>query len=98
MVVKATVPGCKPEDVTIDITGDTLTIKGETGAEQEIKRDDYLYQERRYGSFFRTVILPGGLKSDKAEATIEDGILPLSIPEAEEVKPKAISVKAKEKK
>jgi len=44
------------------------------------------------------VILPGGLKSDKAEATIEDGILTLSIPKAEEVKPKAISVKAKEKK
>ena len=98
VVVKATVPGCKPEDVSIDITGDTLTIKGETKAEQEIKREDYLYQERRYGSFSRTVILPGGLKSDKAEATIEDGILTLSIPKAEEVKPKAIRVKAKEQK
>ena len=98
VVVKANVPGCKPEDVSIDITGDTLTIKGETKAEQEIKREDYLYQERRYGSFSRTVILPGGLKSDKAEATIEDGILTLSIPKAEEVKPRAISVKAKEKK
>jgi HSP20 family protein len=98
VVVKAAVPGCKPEDVSIDITGDTLTIKGETKAEQEIKREDYLYQERRYGSFSRTVILPGGLKSDRAEATIEDGILTLSIPKAEEVKPRAISVKAKEKK
>jgi HSP20 family protein len=98
VVVKATVPGCKPEDVSIDISGDTLTIKGETKAEQETKREDYLYQERRYGSFSRSVILPGGLKSDRAEATIEDGILTLSIPKAEEVKPRAISVKAKEKK
>jgi HSP20 family protein len=97
VVVKATLPGVKPEDVTIDITGETLTIKGETKAEEEIKKKDYLYQERRYGSFSRSVVLPGGLKTDKAEATIEDGVLTLSIPKAEEAKPKAIKVKAKEK-
>lgn len=98
IVVKAAVPGLKPEDISIDITGDTLTIKGESKAEQEIEKEDYLYQERRYGAFSRTVILPGGLRSDKAEATIEDGILTLAIPKAEETKPKAISVKAKEAK
>jgi HSP20 family protein len=98
IVVKAALPGLKPEDISIDITGDVLTVKGETKAEQEIKREDYLYQERRYGAFSRTVILPGGLRSDKAEATMEDGVLALTIPKAEEAKPKAISVKAKEKK
>jgi len=98
VVVKAALPGVKPDDVNIDITGDTLTIKGESKAEQEVKREDYLYQERRYGAFSRTVILPIGLKSDKAEATMEDGVLTLTIPKAEEVKPKAIKVKAKEKK
>jgi HSP20 family protein len=97
VVVKATLPGVKSEDVSIDITGDTVTIKGETRAEQEIKKEDYLYQERRYGSFARSVVLPGGLKTDKAEATMEDGVLTLTIPKAEEVKPKAIKVKAKEK-
>ena len=97
-VVKATLPGLKPEDVRIDITGETVTIKGETKAEQEIKREDYLYQERRYGSFSRSVVLPGGLETDKAEAMMEDGVLTLTIPKAEEVKPKAIKVKAKEKK
>ncbi|MDH4068051.1 MAG: Hsp20/alpha crystallin family protein [Dehalococcoidia bacterium] len=56
-----------------------------------------MYQERRYGSFSRSVVLPGGLKTDKAEATIEDGVLTLTIPKAEEVKPKAIKVKAREK-
>ena len=75
-----------------------MTIKGESKAEQEVKREDYLYQERRYGAFSRSVILPSGLKSDKAEATMEDGVLTLTIPKAEEVKPKAIKVKAKEKK
>jgi HSP20 family protein len=91
-------PGLKPEDVSIDITGETLTIKGESKAEQEIKKEDYLYQERRYGAYSRSVVLPSGLKTDKAEATMEDGILTLTIPKVEEVKPKKISVKAKEKK
>jgi HSP20 family protein len=97
MVMKAALPGLKPEDVNIDITGETLTIKGEGKAEQEVKRKDYLYQGRRYGAFSRSVVLPSGLKPDKAEATMEDGILTLTIPKAEEVKPKAIKVKAKEK-
>ena len=98
IVVKAALPGVKPEDISVDITGETLTVKGESKAEQEAKREDYLYQERRYGSFSRSVVLPNGLKSDKAEATMEDGVLTLTIPKAEEVKPKKISVKAKEKK
>ena len=98
IVGKAALPGLKPEDVNIDITGETLTIKGESKAEKEVKKEDYLYQERRYGTFYRSVVLPSGLKSDKAEATMEDGILTLTIPKAEEVKPKAIKVKVKERK
>ncbi len=98
VVVKAALPGLKPEDVSIDITGETLTIKGESKTKQEVKEEDYLYQERRYGAFSRSVVLPSGLKPDKAEATMEDGVLTLTIPKAEEVKPKAIKVKAKEKK
>jgi HSP20 family protein len=97
-VVKAALPGLMPEDVSINITGETLAIKGESKAEQEIKKEDYLYKERRYGAFSRSVVLPSGLKTDKAEATMEDGILTLTIPKVEEVKPKKVSVKAKEKK
>jgi len=98
VVVKAALPGLKPEDVSIDITGETLTIKGETKAEQEIEKEDYLYQERHYGAFSRSVVLPSGFKPDNAEATMEDGVLTLTIPKAEEVKPKTIKVKAKEEK
>jgi HSP20 family protein len=98
IVVKAALPGVKPEDVSIDITGETLTVKGQSKADQEVKREDYLYQERRYGAFSRSAVLPGGLKTDKAEATMDDGVLTLTIPKAEEVKPKAIKVKPKEKK
>jgi HSP20 family protein len=98
VVVKAALPGLKPEDVNIGITGETLTIRGESKAEQEIKKEDYLYQERSYGAFSRSVALPSGLKTDKSEAALADGILTITIPKAEEVKPKKISVKAKEKK
>lgn len=95
IVVKATIPGIDPEDVDITIAGDVLTIKAETKAEEESKDTDYFYRERRHGSATRTVSLPGDLQTDKAEASFENGILTLSIPKAEEVKPKQIKVKAK---
>ena len=95
VIVKAALPGIKPEEVDITITGDNLTIKGETKAEEKIKREDYLYQEHRYGASSRSVTLPSGLNTDKAEASFENGILTLTIPKSEEVKPKQIKVKAK---
>ncbi|MEA3253361.1 MAG: Hsp20/alpha crystallin family protein [Chloroflexota bacterium] len=98
VVVKVSAPGLKPEDISIDSTGDTLTIKGESKTEEEIKKEAYLYQERSYGSFCRSINLPNGLQSDKAEANLEDGVLTISIPKAEEVKPKEIKIKTKEKK
>ena len=76
-------------------SGDTLTIKGETKATEEVKREDYLCQEHRYGTFSRSVGLPSGLQSDKAEATFENGVLTLTIPRAEDVKPKTIKIKTK---
>jgi HSP20 family protein len=97
VVVKATIPGVKPEEVDVSITDNTLTIKGETKAEEKIERKDYLYQEHRYGAFCRSVTLPNGLKTDKAEANFENGVLTLTIPKAEEAKPKQIKVKAKAK-
>ena len=95
LVVKASLPGVKPDEVDITITGDTLTVKGETKASEEVKRDDYIYREHRYGAFSRTVALPEDLHTDKAEATFEDGILTLTIPRAEEARPKTIKVKTK---
>jgi HSP20 family protein len=95
LVVEAAISGVKPEDVEITITGDTLTISAESKAEEEVKKADYLYRERRYGSSTRTIMLPKSLKTDKAEATFEHGVLKLTIPKAEEAKPKQIKVKAK---
>ena len=95
VVVKAALPGIKPEEVDITITGDTLTIRGEQKEEQEVKEDDYFYKERRYGTFSRSVAMPVKVKSDKAEAVFENGVLTLTLPKAEEIKPKQIKVKPK---
>ena len=95
VVVKASVPGIKPEEVEVTITGDTLTIKGETRTEEEVKKDNYFRQEISYGAFHRSILLPSSLQTDKAEATFENGILTLTIPKAEETKPRQIKIKPK---
>jgi HSP20 family protein len=95
VVVKASLPGFKPEEVDISITGDTLTIKGEHKEEKETKEKDYIYKERRYGSFSRTITIPVAVKSDRADATFENGEIMLKLPKAEEAKPKQIKVKAR---
>jgi len=94
VVVKTSIPGVKAGDIDVSVTGDTLTVKAEM-QEEEVKREKYLRRERRYESYCRSVTLPGGLEMDKAEADYTDGILTLTFPKAEEVKPKSIRIKAK---
>ena len=93
-VIKVTIPGVKPEEVDITIAGDSLTINAEI-KQEEAKGAEYLYRERRFGSASRTVNLPKTLQTDKAEASFENGVLTLTIPKAEEIKPKQTKVKAK---
>lgn len=95
VVVKAAMPGIKPENTEVTITGNTLTIRGEAKEEKEVREENYLCRERRMGTFSRSIALPDGLKADKAEATFEHGVLTLKIPKAEEAKPKTIKVKTK---
>jgi HSP20 family protein len=95
LVVTSSLPGVKPEDLEITITGDVLTIRGETKSEEKVEKANYLRQERRFGSFQRSVQIPGALQSDKAEASFENGVLTLTIPKAEEARPKTIKVEAK---
>jgi HSP20 family protein len=94
IVVSASLPGLKPEDVDITITGQTLSIRGEFKADEKIDRDQYLYRERRYGSFNRQLQLPVRVQGDAATATFENGVLTLRIPKSEEVKPRQIEIKA----
>lgn len=95
VVVKAAVPGLKPEEVQINVTGDILTIKGETHESSESKEKSYHIREQRWGAFERSLPLPTLIAADKAKAEFENGVLTVTLPKAEEVKPKTITVKAK---
>ena len=95
VVVRAIVPGFRPDQVQINVTGDVLTIRGEAQQEQENKDRAWHIREHRFGSFERSVALPVPVVSDKATAEFEDGVLTITLPKAEEVKPRTISIKAK---
>jgi HSP20 family protein len=92
LVVTAALPGLKAEDVELTITGQNLTMRGEFKANEEVKREQYLYRERRYGAFHRSLQLPVRVEGEKASATFVDGILTLRIPKADEVKPRQIRI------
>jgi len=93
--IKASMPGVKAEDIDINVTPEGVIIKGESKSENEVKDEQYVRREFRYGAFSRTIALPRGLKIDKAEANMDSGVLTLEIPKAEEVKPKSIKIRAK---
>ena len=98
ITVKASLPGLKAEDVNVEINDGVLTIKGEMKSDEEVKEENYFYRERRCGSFNRSFRLPTGLQIEKADATMEDGVLTVLIPKVEETKSKSIKINPKGKK
>jgi len=92
IVVKTELPGMTEKDIDVDITGDTLTIKGEKKKEEEKKDKHYHRLERVYGSFHRTVALPGVAEPAKAKASFKNGVLEIEVPKKEEAKPKRVKV------
>ena len=93
VVVRAEVPGCKPEDIDISVYGNKLTISGEKKQEQEKKEKGYYHRESAYGSFRRELSLPTDIDQSKIEATCKEGVLSVKLPKAE--KSKAVKVKVK---
>jgi HSP20 family protein len=92
LTVDAALPGIRPEDVEITVEDGTLTIRAESRSERQDEDGEILISEIRRGSVSRAVALPSGLEADKATATFEDGLLHLSIPKAEAVKPRTIRI------
>lgn len=92
-VVTAELPGIDAKELDITYTDGVLTVKGEKKQENEEKGDNFHRIERRYGSFHRSFRIPGEVKSDKVDANFKDGVLKLTLPKAEESKPKKIEVK-----
>ena len=92
-IVKTEIPGIDKDDLKVTLDGDKLTISAEKNG--EVKEDaTHHVQERYYGRYFRSVTLPYPVKEDEVSATLENGVLELKLPKAEEVKPKQIEIKA----
>ena len=94
-VISAEMPGIRPEDLDIDVTGDALSISGVRKPDEVSKEARYHRRERNYGSFSRTVQLPFMVDTNKVEASFKNGVLFINLPRAEADKPKRITVKSK---
>jgi HSP20 family protein len=92
-VVTAELPGVAPDDMDISVVGDTLTLKGSRQPDELGEGGTYHRRERRHGTFTRAFQLPFQVESGQVEATFENGVLRISLPRAEEDKPKKIAVK-----
>ena len=93
IVVIANVPGLKPEEVSITLENDTLSVNGEIKAPME--NVDYVFQERPYGKFSRALTINVPVDTDKVEAAFENGVLTITLPKAEAARPKTIKVETK---
>ncbi len=92
-VIEASLPGAKPEDISITAMGNNLTIRYVTKGEEKVEKPNYVRRERYEGEMTRTISLPTEIVPEKVQATYEQGILKLQVPKSEAAKPKQISVK-----
>lgn len=90
--LKAELAGMDPADINIEVQDNVLTISGERRFEEEVKEDRYYRIERRYGSFTRSIALPQAIDETGIAANYENGVLEVTVPKAEVVKPKRINV------
>ena len=93
IVLTAEIPGINEKDVEIKIEDNTLTLKGERKFEKETKEENYHRIERSYGSFYRAFTLPHSVDPDKIEAVHENGVLKITMPKRQELKPKTVLIK-----
>jgi HSP20 family protein len=92
VVVHAELPGLNEKDIHLSITGDVLSIRGERRWNEDVKREGYYRGERWYGKFERTLPLPVSVQADKVTAKYREGVLTITLPKVEEIKPKDIKI------
>jgi len=93
VIVKASVAGIRPDDISITVTGNNVTIQGQRNEERETREGQVIHRERWFGSFRRDITLPTTAQADQAEATFENGVLTLKLPKSPEAKARRIQVK-----
>jgi len=96
-IVKASLPGINPDDLDITFSNGVLTIRGEFKEDHQEKEGHYHLRERMWGSFSRSIQLPGGVNNKAIHASYDAGVLTLHLPKAEEAKPRKIQVKKGQK-
>jgi HSP20 family protein len=94
LVVRADLPGLEQKDVQVEIQDGTLTLRGERAGEHEEKKEDYYHAERWEGSFYRSLELPPGIDTERADAKFKNGVLEIHFPKSKETKGKKIEIKA----
>jgi HSP20 family protein len=94
--IHASVPSVDPKDVQVSTEDGVLTIRAETKEEHDEENDKYLLRERRSGSFFRSLRLPDTVDAQKAQASYDKGVLTVTLPKAEDKKPRQLTVEIKE--
>ena len=92
LVLRVELPGVTEKDVAVSIIGDLLTIKGERRWDDQSKDQKFLHVERAYGQFERLIQLPMAVQADKVKAAYRDGVLEITLPKAEELKPREIKI------
>jgi HSP20 family protein len=92
VVVKAFLPGVKPDDIKVSASDHTIEISGESRQDQEVKQDQFHRREHHYGSFRRTIALPLVAVAEKAEATYEHGTLTITMPKSDQSQTHTIPV------
>lgn len=95
VVAELSLPGIDPAKVDITIENDVLTVSGSSEEKKEVKREDYYRKEVRTGSFSRSVVLPMAVKGDSTQAHYDKGVLTITMPKEESVKPKKVTVTVK---
>lgn len=95
LMVRAELPGMKKEDITVSVRDNVLHLSGERKFEKETKDKSYHRVERCFGKFSRSIELPATVEADKVKAVYKDGVLNITLPKPEELKPKKIDVEVK---
>ena len=95
--VESALPGIDPEKVEVSIENDVLTVKGTSERKSEVDDKTYYRREVQRGSFYRSLALPTHVVSDQASAEFNDGVLKITVPKADEAKPKTIKIDVKKK-
>ena len=93
VTIRAEVPGVRPEDVKIEVTGNLLKLSGEKSEQKEEQGRDYVCCERQFGAFSRVIQLPTSVDPNKVDATYKDGVLTVKLNKHAEAKPRRITVR-----